>query len=101
MALLAWGIGTWAAAADPAVPATAKLEKPATPRDFKLGIAFHGIRKAPITTAELVVRGGVAYYFASEAPEEVLIIDPAAPRIELVDLDRKVQSEISFTKLDE
>src|SRR5258708_4238577 len=88
LALGAWGWGLGASASDPgAAGQDPKVLGPApVVADFKLSIAFYGVRKDPITTAELVVRGGIAYYFASEVPEEILIIDPAAARLELFDL---------------
>ena len=86
-------------AADPAAPPP-NLKAPAA-ADFKLAVAFFGVRKEPITTSELIVHGGTGYYFASESPEEIVIINPTDRRIELLDLERRVQAEISFTKLDE
>jgi hypothetical protein len=77
--------------------------EPATPAStgFKIAIAFYGLRVEPITTAELFFRGGTGYYFASESPEEILIVNPAQARVELLDLQRKIQAEITLTRLDE
>ena len=86
-------------AADPAPPPP-NLKAPG-PADFKLAISFFGIRKEPITTSELIVHDGTAYYFASESPEEIVIINPADRRAELLDLERRAQTEISFARLDE
>jgi hypothetical protein len=68
---------------------------------FKIAIDFYGVRAEPITTAELFFRSGTAYYFASESPEEILIVNPADARLELLDLPRKLQTEIGLTRLDE
>ena len=68
---------------------------------FKIAIAFYGLRAEPITTAELFFRGGNAYYFANESPEEILIVNPADARLELLDLQRKLQAEITLGRLDE
>jgi hypothetical protein len=70
------------------------------PADFKLVIQLFGIRTAPIATAELVVRKGVAYQFLTEAPEEVMIIDPSPLRVVLLDIERKVQTELTSKTLD-
>jgi hypothetical protein len=70
------------------------------PADFKLVIAHYGVRKEPVGKAELVVRNGSAYHFVSEPPLEVIIHDPAAQRLELLDLDRKVRSDITLKSLD-
>ena len=101
LCLIFWGWRPWAAASQPDTPAS--NPKPAAPAlaDFKLAIAFYGVYKEPITTAELIVRGGTAFYFASEAPEEILIVNPANSRVELLDLERKIQAEIGFARLDE
>jgi hypothetical protein len=99
LALVAGGWGLGSRAADPAPPPP-NLKAPA-PADFKLAISFFGVRKEPITTSELIVHGGTAFYFASESPEEIVIINPADRRVELLDLERRTQAEISFTRLDE
>lgn len=95
LAFVAWEVGATGSG-----PGARAEEAPAFP-DFKLAIAFHGVREEPITTAELLVRGGIAYRFASEAPGEILILDPAAARLELVDIRRRIRSEIFLTRLDE
>jgi len=99
LVLVAWGWGLEARAADPAPPPP-NLKAPAA-ADFKLAISFFGVHKEPITTAELIAHDGTAYYFAHESPEEIVIINPADRRVELLDLERRVQAEISFTRLDE
>jgi hypothetical protein len=96
--------GTWSFASDPAAPVPApkpqaKASAPAT--GFKIAIAFYGLRAEPITTAELFFRGGVACYFASESPEEIVIINPADARVELLNLERHVQGELAFSRLEE
>jgi hypothetical protein len=73
---------------------------PRTPPDFKLSISLYGIRKDPISRADLVVRGGVAYQFLSDEPDEVIVIEPGRSRVVLLDLERKVQTEITSQKLD-
>jgi hypothetical protein len=96
-----------AAAADPTAQAQKGPEAAAAPAsvpapaDFKLSIAFYGVGKEPITTAELVVRNGTAYLFASESPEEIVICDPAASRLEFLDLDRRIQAEVMLKVLEE
>jgi hypothetical protein len=95
MLVLALGArGTIAVADEPAPP------QRKTPDDFKIRIAFYGVDKEPITTAELVVHDGIAYRFSSEMPEEVLIFEPDADRLEFLDLERRVQAEIQLTKIE-
>ena len=70
------------------------------PADFKLAIALFEAGDIPLATAELVVRHGLAYEFVREAPEEVILIDPARARVVLFDLDRKVKTELTPKRLD-
>jgi hypothetical protein len=70
------------------------------PPDFKIVVAMYGVRKHPIATAELVARHGRVFQFNSDAPAEVIIHDPSTERIELLDLDRMVQTELSWKVLD-
>src|SRR5262249_49058227 len=94
--------GPPAPADPPAAPRTADGTTPglAAP-GYKLAIAFYGVRKDPITTAELFFPEGTAYYFASESLEEILIVNPTSARVELLDMNRKIQAEMPFRKLDE
>lgn len=87
-------------AADGPPKAAPASRAPAPPADFKLKIALHGVRKTPVATAQLIVHRGVAYQFVSEIREEVLVIDPASARVGLLDLKRKVQTEVSSKRLD-
>jgi hypothetical protein len=68
--------------------------------DFKLSIALYGVRKEPLASAEMVVRRGVGYQFVSDTREEVQIFDPGGSRITLLDLKRKVETEIGWAQLD-
>jgi hypothetical protein len=81
-------------------PASVRAQQAAAPADFKLAIAFYGVGKEPITTAELVVHGGITYLFASESPEEIVIFEPSAARLEFLDLDRRIQAEVMMDKLE-
>jgi hypothetical protein len=119
LAPLAWALARAASVAGPEVAAQTQTQEPKAsppatltapttittplpvPADFKLTITFQGVRKEPITRAELLFHGGDAYYFASEAPEEVVTVNPSGTRLEFLDLDRGVQSEIMFTRLDQ
>jgi hypothetical protein len=71
------------------------------PADFKVVVAMYGIRKEPIMTTELVARHGRVFQFNSDAPAEVIIHDPPTERIELLDMDRMVQAELTWKVLDE
>jgi hypothetical protein len=70
------------------------------PADFKLKVAEFGLGREPVSTAEIVFRDGRAYVFPSDS-KEVLIVEPKQRRIDLVDVGRRVQSEVSFAALEE
>jgi hypothetical protein len=81
------------------------IDEPARPRatetkDFKLEIRFFGPQKGALASADLIVRNGIAYEFASELPDEVIIIEPTRSRIVLLDLERRLQTEIGAKQLD-
>jgi hypothetical protein len=73
---------------------------PAMPADFRLDASLFTVGPTPAATSQIIVRRGVAYQFVSDSPEEVQIIDVAASRVVLVDLKRKIQTEISSNHLD-
>jgi hypothetical protein len=91
LAAIVWGL------AYPATPAEGPKDEAAG--EFKLAIAFHESGKEPVSTASLIVRDGVAYYFHSDSPREILIVEPAA-RLVLLDLERKVQAALPLADLD-
>ncbi len=74
-------------------------EAPVSP-EFKIRVGSFALRPEPISTEEIVARAGRIYQFRS-GTSEVVVIDPARKRVELIDLQRKVQAEISFDRLDE
>ena len=78
----------------PAVPS------PAVAADFKIQADSFALKPEPVTREELVARHGRVYQF-SAGTEEVVIIDPARGRVELLDIKRRVQTEVSFAQLDE
>lgn len=86
----AWGIG-----AEPSAKPAA-----AVPPDFKLVIGEYGAAKEPVGTLELIFRRGLAYQFASGPLLEVIIHDPGARRVELVDLKRKLRTEVTEPQLE-
>lgn len=98
--------GTWLACglailSGPPAPATdAPAARPAPSSEFKLVVTMFGAGKEPLATADLVARKGVAYQFITEAPAEVLVIDPRGSRLILLDLTRKVQTEVTSCRLD-
>ena len=70
------------------------------PADFKILVASYAIRKEPVSTEEIIIREGRAYVFASDT-KEVMIIEPARQGLELLDVGRKVEAEVTFAMLDE
>ncbi len=84
-----------------AVLATTGADGPPTavPGDFRLQVASYGLGKEPVYTEEIVVRSGRAYVLPSNS-KEVVIIEPARGRLEILDVGRRIQAEVSFTALD-
>ena len=73
---------------------------PAVAADFKIQADSFALKPEPITREELVARHGRVYQF-STGTEEVVIIDPARGRVELLDIKRRVQTEVGFDQLEE
>lgn len=87
-----------------ASPANAADDKQApvqsSKTEFKLVIDLYTVDKKPVVTADLIVYKGVAFHFVKEVPSEIVIIDPGKARIVLLDLKRKIQTELSVRRLD-
>ncbi|MBX6315996.1 MAG: hypothetical protein IRY99_24245 [Isosphaeraceae bacterium] len=79
--------------------ALAWAEAPAS-TDFKVAIAIFGAGPKPLNTAEFLVHGDRIYYSDAKS-HEILLLDFAERRCELLDLKRHVQARIPFEKLDE
>lgn len=88
------GAGPEAAGTTP-TPASAST----VPANFKLVIGTYGTGKTPIRKAEMVFVKGRAYLFVSEPALEVIIHDPKAERLEVLDLNRKIRAEVTLKKL--
>jgi hypothetical protein len=73
---------------------------PTAPSDFKIQVGEFALKKEPVTTSEVVVREGRAYVFPADS-KEVIVIEPARKRVELVDVGRRVRAEVTFEMLDE
>ncbi len=83
----------------PVAPA-ADGPRPAEVVDFKVVVESYALSREPVVREDLVARHGRVYQF-STATDEVIVIDPARRRVELLDLGRRVQAEVSFGQLDE
>ncbi len=60
-----------------------------------------GWPREPLSKSELVVHKGRGYLFNPGPPLEVVIHDPLADRLEIIDLKRRIRTEISFKSLEE
>jgi len=83
-----------------AMTAAGADEPPRVPGDFKLMVGEFSLKKEPVATQEIIVRHGRAYIFGSDT-KEVVMIEPARKQLELIDVGRRVQTEVSFQSLDE
>jgi hypothetical protein len=73
---------------------------PAVPADFKIQVGLFSLRKEPVSTEEVLIREGRAYVFPSDS-KEVVIIEHVRGQLDLLDVGRKIQTEVSFQALDE
>jgi len=82
--------------------ATGRAEGPSAPvaADFKIQVDSFALKPEPLAREELVARRGRVYQFAT-GTTEVVVVDPARGRVEILDIKRKVQTEIDFARLDE
>jgi hypothetical protein len=80
-------------------PATAQGPPAEVAADFKVLVAAYGLAREPVYTEEMVAISGRVYQFVSIS-HEVVVIEPLRSRIDLLDLDRKLQSELTFGRID-
>ena len=73
---------------------------PSVPADFKIRLGSFTLGKEAVSTEEVLIREGRAYVFPSDS-REVVVIEPARGQIALLDVGRRVQSDVSFRSLDE
>ena len=69
-------------------------------RRFKLLVAAYGLAREPVYTEELVAVSGRVYQFASDT-HEVVVIEPARSRVDLLDLEPEAPVRGLFGQLDE
>ena len=82
-----------------AAPALAQGPPAEVAADFKILVAAFGLAKEPIYTEEMVAISGRVYQFTSSS-HEIVIIEPIRSRVDLLDLDRRIQSEVTFGQLE-
>src|SRR5262245_8517310 len=85
----------FAAADEPAKTPAARQ-----PGDFKLVMHVYGVAKEPVQKAEMVVHNGKVFRFDAEPSLEVVVVDPALKKVELLDLGRKLRTELPYQRLD-
>lgn len=68
--------------------------------DFKLVIEEFGVRKEPVGTAEMIVHDGRVYQFITRPGLEVVLYEPSADRVEIVDVTRKLRTEVALKKIE-
>ncbi|WP_422930355.1 hypothetical protein [Singulisphaera sp. PoT] len=84
-------------------PAWTVAEEPKAsqaPADFKLTMSFFGAGGKAVATEEIVIRKRLAYHFVSGESLEVIVLDPAQERLEILDLDRRLLTRITFRRLE-
>ncbi|WP_435010295.1 hypothetical protein P12x_001547 [Tundrisphaera lichenicola] len=81
-------------------PAWADGPPAGNPADFKLLVAGYGLAKDPVYTEELVAISGRIYLFASNS-HEIYVIDPSKSKVDFLDLERRLQSSITYAQIEE
>lgn len=69
------------------------------PADFKLVVTVYGVKKEPIQRSELLSWRGRLFVVVSGS-SEVVVLNPGTNRAELVDIDRKVHTDIPFERFE-
>lgn len=69
------------------------------PADFKLVVTIYNVKKEPLHRTEFFSWRGRSFLVVSESPE-VVVLNPATNRVELVDLQRKVHTDLPMEKLE-
>lgn len=70
------------------------------PADFKIDVGSFGASSKPVSTAQIVAKDGRTYLFSSDS-NEVVIVEPKRAHVELLDIPRRIQVEITFAQLAE
>jgi hypothetical protein len=86
--------------AAPAAPPAAAPPRAGAPADFKLVMSLYGVEKTPVKKVDVVVHEGKVLHFNARTPLEVIVFDPVAKRVELIDLDRKLRTVLGMSRLD-
>ncbi len=107
LTLVAWTLAPLASGLDDVEPrsrqAPGDSARAPGPRlaDFKLVIQFHTAANEPISRDELVVHDGLTYYFSTESPAEVVVLDFQGGNLELLRVDKSVQTRLTLARLDQ
>lgn len=80
--------------------APSAVAAPSEPGGFKIVYREYQLGTEPILRGEIVVLNGRWYQFHN-INNEIVIVDPKRAKVELIDLSRKAQSEVTFARLDE
>jgi hypothetical protein len=79
--------------------ALVQADEPAPSAEFKLAIAFRARGSDLVDSAEYVAIGGRVFQYSAKS-QEIVVVDPKATQIELLDLARHVQARVRFDTLD-
>jgi hypothetical protein len=85
-------------AAAPAPPAAVSAPTPAG-QAFRLAFQHFGVEKQPIGAGELIASRGKVYYVEKNS-KEVVVVDPAARALHLIDLSLKVAADLPYAELE-
>ena len=74
--------------------------RPTNSADFKLTIEFFGNGADPLESGQMVVHDARVYQYSTES-KEIVILDTAAQRLELLDIEDRVLARVTYRRLDE
>lgn len=83
----------------PVAPSFSEDTKAPTSHDFRLSVKLRDVAAGPATEAEMIGYQGRILQMI-DGRSELILIDPIARRIEVLNLDRKCIARISFDRLD-
>lgn len=78
---------------------TAQVLQQAPVDGFKVVFREFDVKNHVVLRGEMLARGGRIYLFR-DSDKEILIFDPKSKKIDLIDLERRVQAGITYAQLD-
>jgi len=108
LTLLSWAPAIGARADEPPAAQSAPQTPAETegvaeePADFRVvNEVYLGLQRKPVSRSVTIFHDGVVYDFLLSEPQEVVVFDPAAERLVLLDLQRRIRTQLSTAEVEE